>query len=324
MPTPKRPFSRWVMPGPALAIGIALALQAAPALAQPLALDDPYHYDLRVGLFPVAFQGGISQSHFGSAARAELDLARHLGAEVSGMVPWVKVAGEPSDQTFTLRAGVLLHFIDRIETTPLSGTVYPEDAPIAGSRGPGADHDLEVPTATKLGGPRLAPPDQDRTTSAPVRRLHTLRLGYDLARAVERARPDASDGSKRYLLNTLHALYLGYAWGSQWNLGPAATGGKREVGWRRFYIDAVLTLPALASAKPTASTVGEPPAFFPVGARIGMQGAIDALLRDAPGIGFGYSLELGALPGRSGVEGYLLVGLGLSLDLPVRSRSLRR
>jgi hypothetical protein len=129
--------------------------------------------------------------------------------------------------------------------------------------------------------------------------------------------------STRDLLNRMHLLYLGYGWGSHWNLSAAAAGGQARVGWRRFYFDGLVTLPGLTSATPIGKAAGGPADFFPVGARIGMEGAIDALIRDAPGVGFGYSLELGALPGRSGVEGYLLVGLGLALDGRVRARPIR-
>jgi hypothetical protein len=45
-----------------------------------------------------------------------------------------------------------------------------------------------------------------------------------------------------------------------------------------------------------------------------MQGAIDALLRSFSGFGFAYNIELSALPGRSGLEGRLLIALGVELD----------
>jgi hypothetical protein len=63
---------------------------------------------------------------------------------------------------------------------------------------------------------------------------------------------------------------------------------------------------------------GSPADELVVGARIGMEGAFDALLPSPEGLGFGYSLELGALPGESGAEGYLLVGLGVELDFPTQ------
>jgi hypothetical protein len=42
------------------------------------------------------------------------------------------------------------------------------------------------------------------------------------------------------------------------------------------------------------------------------------LLLSAPGVGFSYNVELGALPGKSGLEGYLLIALGLELDFAAR------
>jgi hypothetical protein len=301
-----------------------LSLLSVRAAAQSAETDDPYFYNLRTALFPAAFRAGVSQSHFGSAARAELDLARRVGVQVSGDGGWLNVTGPTGPITFSLRAGLIFHIIDEERTTPLLGTVYPEDTPAAGSRGPGTDTDLDVPVQSKLGGPPLRFPDQDRTLSARLRNVHSLRVGYDFARAVERGRPDASDGSKREFLNRMHALYLGYGWGSHWNLGAVAAGGSPQVGWRRFYVDALVTLPTLVASTRIGAGPNEEASFFAVGARIGMEGAIGALLRSAPGIGFGYSLELGALPGRSGVEGYLVVGLGLALDFGTRTRSRSR
>lgn len=300
-----------------------LSLWSEPVVAQREP-DDPYSYGLRTALFPVAFQAGISQSHFGSAARGEIDLGRRIVLQISGQGGWLNVTGETGPTTFALRAGVIVHVVDVEEATPLAGTVYPEDAPAVGGRGPGTDSDLDVPVQSKLGGPRLKLPDADRTLTAKLRNVNSLRLGYDFARAVERARPDALDGSQRKLLNRIHAVYLGYGWGAHWNLSAAAAGGAPQVGWRRFYVDALLTLPGLVSATPIGTAATGEASFFPVGARIGMEGAIGALLRSAPGVGFGYSLELGALPGNSGVEGYLFVGLGLALDLRVHDRGRAR
>jgi len=53
-------------------------------------------------------------------------------------------------------------------------------------------------------------------------------------------------------------------------------------------------------------------------------------MRDAPGLGFAYCVELGMLPGTSGLEGYLFAGFGVEFDLmrrgervtSVRSRML--
>lgn len=309
----------------ALALSVSLCGGVASAAAQARVPNDPYAYDLRIGAFPVAFQAGISQSHFGSAARAEFDVARHVGVQLAGQVPWLNVAGQKDPHAWALRAGIVLHLEDEEQLEPLSGTVYPEDTPVVGGPGPGTDEQFEVPASQRLGGPRMTLPGNDeREGKAPMRSVHSIRAGYDLVRAVERGRPDNEDGSTRYYLNTLHALYAGYGWGSHWNLNPTAGGGERRVGWRRFYVDALLTLPALDDTKRvSASTPPGEPDFFPVGLRIGMEGAIGALLHGAPGVGFGYSLEIGALPGKSGFEGYLLVGLGLELDFATRGRSLR-
>ena len=56
------------------------------------------------------------------------------------------------------------------------------------------------------------------------------------------------------------------------------------------------------------------PDFFPLGLRIGMDGTLAGFWKSPGGVGLAYSLEVGALPGRRGLEGYLFIGLGLSLD----------
>lgn len=297
-----------------IALACAL-LGASPAAAQHADPDDPYRYDLRIGLFPVAFVAGISQSSFGSALRGELDVSHRLGLQLSGRLPWAEVTGQKDPPGFAFRAGIAIHLIDRVEWSELDGTVHPKDAAAGGARSAGAPTDLEIPTSNKLASPPLPMPEHS-AGRAPIRHLHSLRLGYDATRAIERARPNAINEDKRYVLNTFHALYLGYGFGSHWSLSPA-TAGEREVGWRRFYLDLTLTMKPLVKRKPVneAARRDEAVIFLPVGVRIGMEGAIAALLKSAPGIGFGYSVELGALPGYSGVEGYLLVGLGLALDM---------
>jgi len=320
-----------------LALGCALlASSARPAVAQRANPDDPYRYDLRVGLFPLAFVAGVSQSSFGSGLRGEIDVTRRLVLQLSGRLPWLEVAGRKEPPGFALRAGLIVHLRDAVELSELSSAVVTQDAPSPGQRRVGTDREADrkvgVATSDKLGSPRMSQPDR-REGRAPVRHVQSLRLGYDLTRAIERARPpipsrdpridleveDSLSDNTRYELNTLHALSLGYGFGSHWNISPA-TAGEREVGWRRFYIDALLTLEPLVEHEPVAAAdrIAEPTSFMPVGVRIGMEGAIEALLRDAPGVGFGYNLELGALPGYSGLEGYLLVGLGLALDFSTR------
>jgi hypothetical protein len=289
------------------------------ASAQYAPADDPYAYDLRVGVFPAAFQAGMSQSSFGSALRADMDVSRRISLSAVGRVGWLPVLGKTDSIGFALRAGVSWNVVDGVQTERLSGTVYPEDTPAVWERG---GVEFEMPVHQKLGGPRLALPDVDREARAPIRTVHSVRLGGEVVRAVERASDDsAEDGEMEHVAKTFGALYAGYGWGVHWALSPA-TVGEREVGWRRFYIDALLRLDAFGDggsssggADPAQGTsVDDEGGFFPLGARLGMEGGIGALLRRAPGVGFGYSLELGAWPGRHGPEGYLFVGLGLELD----------
>ena len=306
--------------GAVLVLTIAGGARRASAQHVP---NNPYTFDLRTALFPVAFQAGVSQSHFGSAARGEFDLSRRLVVQVSGQLPWANVTGQKGPNAWSVRAGVVLHIVDEVELQRLVGTVYPADTPAIGhSRG--TDRELEVPVSQRMGGPRMSMREVPQELSAPMRRTQSLRFGYDLVRAVERGRPDSEQGTHRYFVNTLHGLYAGYSWGAQWNLTAEAGGGKRRVGWRRFYVDGLLTLDGLDDTKPVSTPAPATEAsFFPLGLRIGMEGAIAALLRGAPGVGFGYSVELGALPGKSGFEGYLLLGFGLELDAATRPRDLR-
>jgi hypothetical protein len=305
-----------------VAVAWSLALLPGGASAQYLQRDNPYVYDLRIGLFPAAFQGGVSQSWFGSALRAEVDLARRFVFSVAGRLPWAEVAGETETQGYTARAGCAWHFPDEIERVPLAGSVYPEDTPALGERA-GLKF-AGAPVNERLGSPPFVRPEFERETHAPIRNSQSLRLGYDFVRTVERGRPSLSleMDEPRYFANRLHILHLGYCYTTQWNLSPA-TAGKRELGFRRFYMDVLLTLESLTDAEPVADesgTMAHDPDFFPGGVRIGMEGAIDALLRTFRGLGFAYTLELGALPGTSGLEGYLFVGLGLELDFTLRAR----
>jgi hypothetical protein len=309
--------SRWA----GCLLALALTSGAAHALAQPSEANNPYRYDLRVGAFPLSFQAGISQSHFGSGARAEYDVTRRLTVQLSGDLPWWNVTGETSTHTFAVRAGLSVHFVDDAQLSPLSGTVYPEDTPVVGGPGPGTDTQMTVPVGQRMGGPRLRVANPDKNAKANMRNVQSIRLGYDGMRSVQRGRPYDENGDYHYFLNTLHSFYAGYGWGSHWNLSPVAGGGETRVGWRRFYVDAMVTLSGLDKA--TAVSKDEvvrqmQPDFFPLGLRVGMQGAIDALLSSAPGVGFGYSLEVGALPGKSGYEGYLMVALGVELDFATR------
>jgi hypothetical protein len=295
---------------------------AAPARAQYTPRNNPYAYDLRIAAFPLAFQAAISQTHFGSALRAEVDLSRRFVLSLSGRLPWLALAGETSTNGYTARATFSFNFVDDVQTEQLAGSVYPEDVPAP--LGPRGNIELEGPVSQKLGSPPFEPPDIDREARAAMRNAHSLRIGYDFVRTVERGRPNPLPEETAYFENILHVFHLGYGWAKHWNLrSPSA--GKREVGWRRFFLDALLTADPIASSKPIGAArdvMDTEPKFFPLGARIGMDGSIGALLRRTPGLGFGYSLELGALPGTSGVEGYLFVGLGVELDLALRPRRL--
>lgn len=291
---------------------VSSCLSSASAAAQG---NTPYAYDLRVALLPIAFKGGVSQNHVGSAARVEFDVARGVTVEATGRLPWLEVSGEEDVQEYTVRAGVAWHFVDDVEPTQLSGTVYPEDTgKMRGGGSSGTDTDLDVPVHQKLGGPRMTLPEKDRSVAADVRHVQSLRLGWDFVRSVEWARPRTTGEPDPHVINRLHALYLGYGWGSHWNLSPFETDGGREVGWRRFHVDALLAPKALVDREPIPPTPPVELDFFPLGLRMGMAGAICALVPHAHGLGFGYSIELGALPGESGLEGYLFIGFGLELD----------
>jgi hypothetical protein len=312
----------WVLANACL---LGLCWRAEIAGAQYAPSDDPYAYDLRISVFPAAFQAGLSQSSLGSALRAEVDLSRRISLSTVGRFGWLPVLGETDSHGFTLRAGVSWNVVDKVEAERLAGTVYPEDTPAVGERG---GVEFETPVSQKLGSPRFALPDVDREARAPIRTVHSVRLGGEIVRAVERSSDQSSDGSAvEHIESTFGALYVGYGWGVHWALSPA-TVGEREVGWRRFYLDALLRLDALSGGEATSSSQDPAQAasndsgsFFPLGVRLGMEGSIAALLRRAPGVGFGYSLELGAWPGRHGPEGYLFVGLGLELDFMLRARA---
>jgi hypothetical protein len=75
--------------GSIVALALALFAVGRPAStsAQTAGGDDPYRYDVRTALFPIAFVAGTTQHSFGSALRGELDLGRRLTLEASGLVP---------------------------------------------------------------------------------------------------------------------------------------------------------------------------------------------------------------------------------------------
>jgi len=297
----------------ALASAVILSAGASAARAQYLPRDNPYVYGLRIALFPAIFQGGVSQSHFGSALRAELDLSRRFVFAIAGRLPWVAVGGNLEPLGYSVRAGFAFNFVDEIQSEKLFGTVHPADTPALGER---SGVEFKGASVTdKLGSPPFEPPDRDLEVSAPIRNVQAIRLGYDLVRGIEQGRPDLPD-----YVSTMHAFYAGYAYSLHWNLSPA-TAGEREVGWRRYYFDLIVTAGPLIDAEPLVAsdaTRMRDPEILPAGLRIGMEGAIDAVLRSAPGLGFGYDIELGLLPGASGFEGYLFIGLGLAIDAVVR------
>ena len=220
----------------ALASAVILSAGTSAARAQYLPRDNPYVYGLRIALFPAIFQGGVSQSHFGSALRAELDLSRRFVFAVAGRLPWVAVGGDLEPLGYSVRAGFAFNFVDEIQSEKLFGTVHPADTPALGERSGVEFKGASV--SDKLGSPPFEPPDRDLEVSAPIRNVQAIRLGYDLVRGIEQGRPDLPD-----YVSTMHAFYAGYAYSLHWNLSPA-TAGEREVGWRRYYFDLIVTAPA--------------------------------------------------------------------------------
>lgn len=305
------------------ASALALALACVFMLAHAAAAHaedrpgDPLAYDLRIGLYPVAFQAGASQSYFGSAMRAEYRIVRRLDAGAFLRVPLWNVTGEGAHHGYALGFNLAIHFSESLDEEALLGTVYPADPPaISGPGSRGADTDLDTPLSTRLGGPPMGGGDHADDGVALMYSVHSLRVGFSYVRTIEPARD--ADPTAIYLDSSLPLAHLGYGWGTHWNL-PASVTGKRELGYRRFYLDALATLPSLVKERPLFSVpdTGHP-GIFPLGARVGMEGSIDALLQKAPGVGFAYSIELGALPARNTVEGYLFVGLGIALDFATR------
>ena len=303
----------------AFALALVHAACATRAHAQYLPRDDPYAYGLRITLFPAIFQGGFSQIHFGSAARAEVDLSRRFVLAVAGRLPWAAVGGNLEPLGYSFRAGVAFNFMDEIQSERLFGTVTPADTPAVGERaglefGMGPQGERSSVTE-KLGSGRFGARDRDLELFAPIRNVQSLRIGYDLVRGIQQARPNLPD-----YVSTMHAFYVGYSFSLHWNLSPA-TAGEREIGWRRYYLDLMVTAEPLIDAEPlviTDATRGRDQEIFAGGLRIGMEGAIEAIQRSAPGLGFGYDIELGLLPGASGFEAYLFIGLGLAVDAIIR------
>jgi hypothetical protein len=295
----------------ALILGCCLS---GPAAAQPRD-SDPYAYSLRMALFPVHFQGGISQSHLGSGGRVEVDIMPGLTVATQGRGAWASVIGQKGALPYNVRGGISIHLVDKTLRQPLSGTVYPADVPTTEGAYTGHPSEADVPIHKTLGGPRLQPPEHATALLAPMRELITLRVGYDYTRAVERTSGVSVDGDPVRFLNTFHAGYAGLGWGTHWNLEPNLAAGKREVGYKHYYIDATFTAKPLDEVENLTMGANDKRDFFPLGLRIGLEGAMDGFWDSAPGVGLAYNLELGALPGRSGLEGYLFIGLGVELDV---------
>jgi hypothetical protein len=291
-----------------------VCLVVASSVARADARQEGGAYDLRIAVVPVAFQAAVSQGWFGSAARVEYEAARRLDIAVRGRLAWWPATGEHSTHSYAGELSLAFHVSDELEEDTLAGTVYPEDTPAIQGVQPGTDQDLiDVPISERMGGGRQTRGDYDPTLMAAMRKVQCLRLGGGYLQLVERALPEASRSTR----NRLPYVYAGYSFGTHWNV-PASTTGKREVGWRRFYFDALLTLDSLTSADPDHTSDGTKLNFLPVGGRLGVEGTLAGLWDDAPGVGLSYQLELGAYPGKGGLEGYLFVGLGLALDAITR------
>lgn len=296
-----------------LVIACALALPRARVHADARA-GDPYAYDLRLALQPLAFQAGVTQRWFGSAARAEYGVARWLDVGVDGRFAWFNADSSIKVHSYLGRATFSFHIAESVDERALLGTVYPSDPP-AVTPTPGTDQDLMgTPVSEKLRSGDVRPLDRDVTLSAAMRDVHSLRLGFAYGAVAERARPDVNAWAR----DRMALLQLGYSYSTHWNLMTHVT-GKREVGYRRFFADAMLTTAGLTKTYPTHTSDGKTAlAFVPVGGRVGMQGAMEGLAEQAPSLGFAYDVELGVYPGRGGVEGYLFLALGVAYDVATR------
>lgn len=288
-------------------------------------LGDPRAYSLRMALMPLTFQPGISASLVGSAARGEVDPWSSLTLQLTARVPWFTAAGQDAEPAFRLsgRAGVMWHFLDDAVRETAATTIQPHDASVVSPSIVEAGHDIRT-VQQRMGGPRMHAPlghlDADQEVS--VRHVQSLRLFYDYSQSVQRRLP--REDPSAYELNRAHALSLGYGFGSQWNVPAGSAKDDPKVGFKRYYVDLLLTTAALVRSHSLGADgeAGTSSAdFMPVGARIGLEGGLCGMLRGWPGLGLAYALELGAWPGRSGLEGYLFLGLGIEVDVsPGRPR----
>ena len=288
------------------------ALSAGASARADVQADDPYAYDLRFAVEPLAFQAGVSQSWFGSALRVEYAPARIFDLALDGRVAWLNANQVADVRAYQLRAGFSFHIAQSVREQELYGTVYPADtAAITG--GTAADHPLDLPISEVMRTGSPAPYDRDLTLRGAMRNAHSLRLGTAYAQLVERTRPDVSGVTR----NRLPVLHAGYAYATYWNL-PASVTGRRELGYRRFYADVLLTTLSMTHAQPDRTGDGTRLEFQPLGIRMGMQGAMQGWVQKLPALGFAYDLELGLYPGRGGLEGYLFLALGAAIDVATR------
>ena len=272
---------------------------------------DPSAYNLRFVLSPLAFQAAMSQSWFGSALRIEYAPFRFMDVAIDGRMAWFNAnQTQALGHSYTGRIGLAFHLAQSVTDQPLYGTVYPADTPALSAPGIGTDHDLYcVGASERLRTGMPTPYDRDVTLAAAMRSTHSLRVGAAYTTVLERARPDP----ELHARNSLPMLHIGYSFTTQWNLAASVT-GRPELGYRRFYGDLLLTTADWTDAKPERTRAGQRVQFHPVGARVGIQGAMEGLTRMLPSLGFGYDLEIGVYPGRGGLEGFLFLALGAALD----------
>jgi hypothetical protein len=276
---------------------------------------DPFAYNLRIAVSPLAFQAAVSQSFFGSGARIEYAPTHAFDLELDGRIAWFNAnRTDLLARSYALRAVVSFHLSQSVTEQKLYGTVYAAEPAAVTASGVGTDQDLNVPVNERM-RTSSAPLDRDKTLSAAMRETHSLRVGVSYAKVLERARP--VDGV--FALNELPMLHVGYAFATYWNLRSEVT-GKPEIGYRRFYGDVLVTTANLTHSDPDRAydSVSAQPVdldFQPLGARLGLQGSMGALLSADPSLGLAYDLELGAYPGRAGIEGYLFIALGVALDI---------
>ncbi|HTU60212.1 MAG TPA: hypothetical protein VMF89_17300 [Polyangiales bacterium] len=294
--------------------GAALAFFVLSLLPQPAAAEsyDPFAYDLRIALQPFVFQAGVSQSFFGSAARVEYGLLRVLDVAVDGRIGFFNARKADDTTAYQVRGTLSFHLVQSVREQELYGVVHPADTAVIGA-GVGSDRTPEVPINEVMRTSSAAPYDPDPSLRGAMRNTHSLRLGAAYAQVQERARPDVDLRTR----NRMPMVHFGYAFATYWNLAPSVS-GKREVGYRRFYGDVLLTASPWVDAKPNRTRDGTRLNFQPLGVRVGMQGSLGGFVPRAAGVGFAYDLELGLYPGRGGLEGFLFVALGISLDAATR------